>query len=190
MEAAATTLNPLMPSPGYSRYVSGQVFQMLGVPDPETLEMRPLLAKTIPTVRPVTEGAHQGELAYDFAIHEAATWDNGSPVTGDDVVFTLKLIFHQGLPTNIWRGYYEYLTGMEVDPTDPKKFTAYFRQYYILALESLCQTPIYPAYNYDPNARLKSVPSSTSWMRQKARLSRSRKTERLLRKNFGLEIHQ
>jgi len=158
LEAAATTLNPLMPSPGYSRYVSGQVFQMLGLPDPETLEMKPLLAQAIPTVRTVAEGAHQGELAYDFAINTVATWDNGSPVTGEDVVFTLKLIFHQGLPTDVWRGYYEYLTNIEVDPANPKKFTAYFRQYYILALESLCQTPIYPAYNYDPKTRLKNTP--------------------------------
>ncbi len=158
LEAAATTLNPLMPSPGYSRYVSGQIFQFLGTPDPETLVMKPLLAKTIPAVRSVTAGAHQGELAYDFEIHEAATWDNGSPVTAEDIVFTLKLIFHRGLPTNSWRGYYEYLTAVEIDPANPKKFIAYFRQYYILALESLCQVPIYPAYNYDPGARLKNIP--------------------------------
>ncbi len=158
LEAAATTLNPLMPSPGYSRYVSQQIFQNLGIYNPESLEISPLLVKTIPAVRSVTEGPHKGELAYDLEINEAATWDNGSPVTGEDVVFTLKVIFHQGLPTDVWRGYYEYLTNIEVDPTNPKKFTAYFRQYYILALESLCQTPIYPAYNYDPQLRLKNVP--------------------------------
>ncbi len=158
LEAAATTLNPLMPSPGYSRYVSQQIFQSLGNYDPETLEMKPLLAKTIPGVRTVTDGAHKGELAYDFEINEAAKWNDGSPLTGEDVAFTLKLIFHQGLPTEAWRGYYEYLTGIEVDSANPKKFTAYFRQYYILALESLCQAPIYPAYNYDPQSRLKNIP--------------------------------
>ncbi len=157
LEAAATTLNPLMPSSGYSRYVSSQIFQMLGNYEPETLEMKPILAKVIPSVRTATEEGHKGELAYDFEIHEAATWDNGSPVTGKDVAFTLKLIFHQGLPTDIWRAYYDYLTGLEVDPANPKKFTAYFRQYYILALESLCQTPIYSAYNYDPKGRLTNV---------------------------------
>ena len=156
MEAAATICNPLLVSPGYSGYVAAQVFQTLGLPDPESLEMKPSLAKAIPKARRVTEGAHQGEQAYDFVIHEAATWDNGSPITAEDFVFTLKVLLHQNLPT-AFRGYYQYLSGVDVDAADPKKFTVYMRQFYILAQEALCSTPVYPQYHYDPQGRLKNV---------------------------------
>jgi peptide/nickel transport system substrate-binding protein len=158
MEAAATTLNPYMPSPGYSRYVQQRIFQTLGELDPNTLEIKPVLIKTIPTLREVNEGAYKGMLAYEFEILDEAKWDNGSPVTGKDVEFTLKIIMHPGLPTEVYRGYFEYLKGLEVDAANPKKFTAYFSQYYMLMLESMCGVPIMPTYNYDPNNALTNIP--------------------------------
>lgn len=157
MEAAPTSLNPLLPSTGYSNYVAGQVFQTLGIPDPETLVMKPSLAKSIQTGKRVPAGPHQGELAYEFEIHEAATWDNGTPVTAEDFIFTLKVILHQGFP-DVYRQYYQYLSGVDIDLANPKKFTVYMREFYILSLETLCSTPVYPAYNYDPKGLLKNVP--------------------------------
>ncbi|MEO6039331.1 MAG: ABC transporter substrate-binding protein, partial [Saprospiraceae bacterium] len=157
MEAAATILNPLLRSTGYSGYVAAQIFQTFGTLDPDSLVMKPSLAQTVPIPHPVTSGPHQGELGYEIEIQEAAKWDNGSPITAEDFVFTLKLIFNQGLDTRAYRGYYEYLSGADIDPANPKKFTVYMRQYYILAQEALCSTPVYPMYNYDPNGRLKNV---------------------------------
>ena len=156
MEAAATILNPILPSTGYSGFVAAQLFQTLGMADPESLVMKPLLVKAIPTGSRMTEGVHRGDLAYEFEIHEAATWDNGSPVTAQDYIFTLKIILHPGIPTP-YRDYYQYLSGVDIDAQNPKKFTVFLRQYYILALETLCSTPIYPVYNYDPQGRLKNV---------------------------------
>jgi len=158
MEAAATSLNPILPSPGYNRYAAANIFQALAIVEPKTLELVPVLLKKIPVVYPVTSGAHQGMLAYDFEIYDEAVWDNGSPVTAHDVIFSLKIICHPQLPLGEWLGYLEYLKAVEVDPNNPKKFTAYFSQYYILALETLCQFPIYPAYNYDPDGVLSSIP--------------------------------
>lgn len=158
LEAAANILNPLLPSAGYARYVAGMVFQTLGELDAETNEVKPLLAKSIPTAVKVADGPNKGCLAYTFEINDAATWDNGTPVTAADVEFTFKLIFHPLLQTQIWRGYFEDLKSIEVDPSNPRKFTCYLKKYYMLGLESLCQTPIYPAYHYDPNGLLKNVP--------------------------------
>jgi peptide/nickel transport system substrate-binding protein len=157
IEAGVPLLNPLLPSPGYARYVSARIFQTLGELDPQTLVMQPLLAKQIPTERAVTDGPMKGTLAYDFEINEAATWDNGTPVTAADVAFTLKLIFNPVMPTQTFRGYYEYLKGFETYPDNPRKCTFYLDHYYILGVESLCQTPVYPAYNYDPKGLLANV---------------------------------
>jgi len=158
MEAAATSLNPILPSPGYNRYAAANIFQTLATVEPKTLELVPLLIKKVPQVYTVTEGPYQGMLAYDFEIYDEAVWDNGTPVTAQDFLFSLKIIYHPLLPLGEWLGYFEYLKAVETDPANPKKFTAYFTQYYILALETLCQFPIYPAYNYDPDSVLTRVP--------------------------------
>lgn len=158
MDAAVATLNPYMPSAGYSRYVAQQIFQSLAQIDPKTLEFKPFLVKSLPTKREVKDGPYAGSLAYDFEILEEAKWDNGSPVTGKDVEFTLKIIFHPALPTEAYRGFFAYLKGLEIDPANPKKFTAYFSQYYMLMLESMCGVVICPAYNYDRDNALANIP--------------------------------
>lgn len=160
MDAAVSTLNIYLPATGYSRYVGVRIFQSLGETDPKTLELKPLLVKSIPAVRKVTDGPYAGALAYDFEILDEAKWDNGSPVTGKDVEFTFKIIFHPGLPTEVFRGYFGYLKDIEVDKANPKKFTVYFSQYYMLMQEGTCGIPIYPAYNYDPNNALTNIPLS------------------------------
>ncbi len=142
-----------------SSFVSRQIFLQLSDLDPKTLEMKPTLVKAIPTVREVTEGPRKGQFAYDFEIIPEAVWDNGTPVTANDVAFTFKLVFLPGLP-EVYRGYLSTLSGIEIDPANPKKFSMYFSSFYMLSLETICSTPIYPAYNYDPANRLTNLPLS------------------------------
>lgn len=168
MEAAATSLNPILPGPGYNRYASSSIFQALATVEPKTLELVPVLLQKIPQVYTVQGGPHQGTLAYDFEIHDEAVWDNGTPVTAHDFLFSLKIIYHPLLPLGEWLGYFEYLKTVEIDPENPKRFTAYFTQFYILALETLCQFPIYPAYNYDPGGVLAGVPLADLQNRERA----------------------
>ncbi|MBK8426080.1 MAG: hypothetical protein IPL27_09020 [Lewinellaceae bacterium] len=160
LEGAPNNMNAYLTSSAYSLYVGNQIFQTLGNLDPNTLEMKPLMVKDIPTVRNISEGAYKGSLAYDFEILDEARWDNGTPVTANDVQFSLKIIFHPGLPTQNWSSFFQALQAVEVDPANPKKFTVYFKEYYMLALESMCQFFIYPAYHYDPNNLLGNIPLS------------------------------
>jgi peptide/nickel transport system substrate-binding protein len=159
IDSAPATFNPYL-SGGHSTstYLARQILQTLGELEPKTLEMQPVLVTAIPQSRMVADGPRKGQFAFDFAIRPEAVWDNGSPVTGNDVAFSFKLIFHPNLPTEIFRGYLRYMSGMEVDAADPKKFTVFFREYYMLALETLCSLPIYPAYNYDPSGLTAKVP--------------------------------
>lgn len=157
-EAPANTLNFYTATSAYPRYACAQVFQSLGITDPETFQLQPVLAKSIPTARMVTEGPYQGSLAYDFEILPEAVWDNGSPVTGNDLVFSFKIQLDPLLPLYNFGGYIADLQDIEVDAANPKKFTVYFKKYYILTLETLCQTPFFPAYHYDPQNLLADIP--------------------------------
>lgn len=184
-EAAVTSLNPLMAGAvGYSRYASEQVFQSLGIIDPQSLELKPLLATAVPKARKVNAGPYAGTLAYDFEIHPKAVWDNGSEITANDVLFTYKLIYHPLLPTGIWQGYLEQMKGVEVDPNNPKKFTIYLGEYYILAVEGLCLTPIYPAYHYDPTGALRNVPLSDLVDPEKAKEIAGREAQKTFAATF------
>ena len=159
IDAAPNSFNTyLSAGHGPSNFVARQTFQSLSDLDPATLKMKPMLVKSIPTVYQVKDGPHKGEFAYDFEILPEAVWDNNSPVTGNDVVFTCKIIAHPTLPTKAFGGFFEYLSGIDVDAANPKKFTVYFRQFYILSLESICNVPIFPIYNYDPSNRMGNVP--------------------------------
>lgn len=140
-----------------SNFVSRQLFQTLGDLDPKTLEAKPMIITAIPKQRAVTDGPHKGEYAYDFELLPEAAWDNGSPVTANDVAFTFKIVFHPGLP-EVYRSFYTLMSGMDIDPANPKKFTVYFSKFYILALEALCNTPIMPAYYYDAGNKLLNIP--------------------------------
>lgn len=157
LESPVGAINPVIQTTGYSRYVSSQVFQTLSYLDAETIEVKPLLVNSIPSAVKVTEGNYKDNLAYTFELRDAAQWDNGTPVTAADVEFSLKLLLHPLLNTRVWRGYMDKLSGFEADPANPKKFTIYLREYYILGLESITQFPIYPEYNYDPGKLLRNV---------------------------------
>lgn len=142
-----------------STFVSRQTFLPLGDLDPKTLEMKPMLVTAIPSVRVVQDGPRKGQFAYDFEIIPEAVWDNGTPVTGKDVEFTLKITLHPGLPST-YRGYLSQMSGVEVDPANPKKFTVFLSSFYMLSLETLCSIAILPSYHYDAASRMTNVPVS------------------------------
>jgi peptide/nickel transport system substrate-binding protein len=160
-DADANNLNLLLSNSSYSRYICQQLFQTMGIVDPQTLKIEAMMIKSIPSERKVTEGAYKGCIAYDFELLEEAKWDNGSPITANDFIFTVKIAEHPLLPTDLWRSYFEDLKGIEPDAANPKKFTVFTSKYYILGLETFCQFPIYPAYHYDPGNKLGAIPLAT-----------------------------
>lgn len=149
-DAPVTNLNPFQTVVGTDIFTCARIFLSLGELEPKTLELSPTLVKKIPEVRPVTDGPHAGQLAYDFEILPEAVWDNGSPVTGNDMLFVFKTIYNPVLDVKAFASYLKDMNSIEVDPANPKKFTVYFNRFYILAIETLCMTPMLPAYNYDP----------------------------------------
>ncbi|MEI6408882.1 MAG: ABC transporter substrate-binding protein [Bacteroidota bacterium] len=152
------SMNPYLTTSAYTLNIASRIQQTLAVFDPRTSTLQPVLIKSIPAKRMVTEGAYKGMHVYDFEILKEARWDNGTSVTAADVSFTLKLIFQRAIPElGKWRRYFETMKAFETDPSNPLKFSIYFEKPYILELESVCQVPIMPAYTYDPNNSLKDI---------------------------------
>lgn len=160
-EQEADNLNPLISTTNYGRQVYEQVFSYLLVIDPQTYELIPQLAKSRPTIEAISSGPNAGGTAYTFEIFEEAKWDNGTPVTGHDFVFTLKAIFNPKVRSQRMRAYLDFIQDVEVDVDNPKKFTVVTNRRYILSEEAIAGvTPVMPAYHYDATGLLADIPFS------------------------------
>ncbi len=180
LEAKVEKLNPLLKGPAYARYVSGNIFQTLGVFDPVKIELYPVMIKELPKPVVVSDGPYKGMQEYSFELRDEAKWDNGSPVTAADVVFSYKCALNP-LLTSPFTPYLEFLRGVEPDPANPKKFKAYLSEYYFLGVDALCQMPIYPKYNYDPKGLLDNISISD--------MADPKKVELLAKQDKGLQEH-
>ena len=60
----------------------------------KTYEAEPILLKTLPIGKEITEGPDAGLVAYTFDLLEEAVWDDGTPITAKDFVFTVKATFN------------------------------------------------------------------------------------------------
>ncbi len=154
LAAEPDRLNPVITRSAYSRYINEQIFMPLMDYNPVSLEFEPVLLKANPTQTPITEGPYAGGTKFDFELKEEAVWDDGTPVTAADVEFTLKLIFTPGLPSAAFRPYYEFCKKLEIDPANPKRFSVYTSEVYILNLAAIGTAFIYQKSNYDPEGHL------------------------------------
>lgn len=158
LDAEPDRINPALSTSTYARIVSNTVFQYLLFIDPQTLEMVPQLAKARPEISPITEGPYTGGMSYTFEIHDEAVWDNGSPVTAEDYIFTLKAVLNPRVPASAYRAYLSFIKDVEVDPANPKRFTVMANELYILGEEAISAAlPVMPAYQYDPEGLLKDL---------------------------------
>jgi peptide/nickel transport system substrate-binding protein len=147
-------LNPVVT--GTDQY-STQVYRgnimlyLLGL-DPKTQKFAPMLAKSQPEIKEISEGPLAGGASYTFEILEEATWDNGTPVTAEDYVFSIKAVLNPKVPAQRLRPYLEQIKDIQLYPDNPKKLTVLTDEPYILALEAMVGVvPVMPVYHYDPD---------------------------------------
>lgn len=142
-------LNPLITFQAYSRVVNEQLFQYLLQFDPNTLQMVPQLATGRAVVEELTDGPYAGGVAYSFEIRPEAHWDDGQPITAEDVAFSLKTLFHPEITPPPIRSYFDSFKDIEIDPDNPKKFTIFSSQKYMLGEAALGGIAVLPAHIYD-----------------------------------------
>ena len=157
LPAEPDRLNPLVTTSIYSRVVYEPIFLYLLQFDPETLELEPQLAKGRPQIEELTDGPYAGGVSYTYEILEEAKWDNGTPIQASDFEFTLKALFNPLVNSTAARAYLDFIKDIEIDPTNPKKFTVYTNQKYIIGEAAISNLPIYPAYIYDANGLMADI---------------------------------
>jgi peptide/nickel transport system substrate-binding protein len=133
---------------------AGEIFKLLSVPlasfDPSTYKLTPTLIKKLPKIEEITTGPYKGLIAFEFEILDEATWDNGTPITANDMLFTLKAVRNPNYGSPHLTRYIKYF---EMDADNPKKFRVYGDKY-ILAKPVISNFEVMPKYVYDPDGLL------------------------------------
>lgn len=141
-------LNPLTSSDAVSSDINGFIFEALLTRDPRTLEIQPYIAEARPEIS-------KDRLTYTFKIRQDARFQDGRPLTGEDVLFSVKAIKCPFVNAPFLRVYFNSLIDAELlDPYTIRFITKepYFRNESVLGGITLL-----PRHHYDPDNLLARV---------------------------------
>jgi peptide/nickel transport system substrate-binding protein len=128
-------------------YIQAQLFQSLLGTDPVTFDQIPYVAKALPVV--VKDSSGKG-LNITFEIRDEAKWDDGTPITGNDVAFSMKVIKNPKTDNQSYKGSFNFVEDVVVDPANPKKVTFVCNSVNMLSTEYVGSLYILPSKIYDP----------------------------------------
>lgn len=151
-------LNPLTSKAANAENIEDNLFCRLLEFNRESFQLEPALAVRRPIIKTLDKGKYKGGMSLSYEIHPKAVWDNGSPVTGNDYLFTIKALKHQKVESGGRRLRAEFIADVEVDPSDPKKFTIYSKKVMFMA-EAISGNSfhILPEYVYDAKKVLRGI---------------------------------
>ena len=141
-------LNPLTSNDAGASSILGYIFQGLLTRDPRTLELKPLLAESRPVIS-------ADKLTYTFKIRRDATFQDGHPLTGEDVLFSIKAIKCPLVNAPFLRVYYASVVDAELVDDYTIRFVT--KEPYFLNENVLGGIEVLPRHYYDPDNLLKDV---------------------------------
>ena len=141
-------LNPLTSNDAGASSILGYIFQSLLMRDPRTLELKPLLAESKPVIS-------DDKLSYTFKIRRDAHFQDGRPVTGEDVLFSIKAIKCPLVNAPFIRVYYASVVDAKLLDDYTIRFIT--KEPYFLNENVLGGIDVLPRHYYDPDNLLKDV---------------------------------
>lgn len=139
--------------------------------DHTKMQLRPDLVKRLPEVS--ADG-----LRYTFELRDSVYWDNGAPLTVDDVLFSIKAVICPHTENGAMKSYFDNLVRATVDSLSPRKFTLEMSKTYIQNLAFTADVVIMQEAVFDkqrvlakytiedlksPNYYLKKHPDIEAW---------------------------
>lgn len=119
--------------------------------DPVSLEWTPVVAESLPQ----TEQLPDGRLSVRLRLRDEALWDDGTPVTAHDVIFSFKLLLCPGVNSQHLRNFYFLVQNAEPDPMDSKAYTVTFKEPYFNAPYLAGDLYLFPEHLTDSLSALK-----------------------------------
>ena len=142
-------LNPLTSNDAASSRILSDIFESLLTRHPQTLELRPHLAVARPQIS-------DDKLTYTFTLRRDAYFQDGKPLTGHDVLFTLQAIKNPWVNAPFRRVYFQSIVQAELLDDYTIRLIAkepYFRNETILG----GMVDVLPRHYYDPEGLLTPI---------------------------------
>ena len=141
-------LNPLTSNDASASEILGYIVESLLTLDPRSLELKPVIAESRPAIS-------KDKLTYTFKIRRDARFQDGRPVTGEDVLFSIKAIKCPLVDAPFLRVYYDSVVDAEL--LDPFTIRFVTKEQYFLNESVLGEISVLPRHVYDPENLLRSV---------------------------------
>ncbi len=130
------TLNPITATDAYSGRVNDYVYESLLRREPKTLELVPVLAESWEI--------SEDRLTYTFHLRKDVRWQDGTPFTARDVLYSFERINDPAVDAAHLRNYYRDIEKLEI--LDDHTLRYRYRMPYFRALEFCGGIPIVPAH--------------------------------------------
>ncbi len=141
-------LNPLTSNDASASTINQNIFQSLLTRDPRSLELKPLIATARPAIA-------EDKLSYSFKIRRDVHFQDGRPLTGEDVLFSIKAIKCPLVNAPFLRVYFDSVVDAQLVDEYSIRFT--IREPYFLNESVLGGIDVLPRHYYDPENLLKDV---------------------------------
>lgn len=140
--ADAEKLNPIVTNDATAEEIFLLIFESLNDMDYETFEQIPRIA-SLAEVAPDL-------MSYTYKINKDAKWSDGKPLTGEDVIFTMKAIKNPLADDAALRNYYEKVNRVELVNGDTYTIRIVMNSPYWFAIYSNGDFSIVPRHILDP----------------------------------------
>jgi peptide/nickel transport system substrate-binding protein len=141
-------LNPLTSNDAAASEVNGYIFEALLTREPKSLELKPQVAEARPEIA-------QDKLTYTFKIRKDVRFQDGRPLTGEDVLFSVKAIKCPFVNAPFLRVYFNSLIDAQL--LDPYTIRFVTKERYFLNESVLGGIVLLPRHYYDPDNLLARV---------------------------------
>lgn len=140
-------VNPIFSPSTVGREVFQYIFLPLADFHPEDLELYPIILEHVPQSEPASDTTN----VFELNIRDEASWSDGTPISAEDYVFTIKTVKHPLCKATGWKPYFDFFKDVKIDEQDHKKLKVYIDNKYMLARELAVTIAILPKHVYDPD---------------------------------------
>ena len=140
--ADAEKLNPIVSNDATATEICNYIFDKLLPVDRETFKLKPSVAKDMPVIS-------DDKLTYTFELRDDVYFSDGQPVTGEDVIFSMKVIKNPFTDAQAKRNYFVDVKNVELIDGDKYKVRFTMQKPYYGAIYSIGDLEILPKHILD-----------------------------------------
>lgn len=140
-------LHPVVSQSGIATQIEQLIMPPLFEYSLDKLEFSPLLIDSLTN----PESVNDSTISYTYHIHASTSWDDGIPLTADDIIYTIKSSLNPLIKNKTYAGFFKNIRDVKVMGSDHKTIRFEINKNYMLGLEMSGNYCIYPEHIYDPN---------------------------------------